>query len=471
MSLLLPSPSQLNSLLALGSLHDIHNPSRNKAKPSNMRSNNILFPHGPRDLTVGIEFEFLVLPPQNPVGIGDSAYSYARDTRNKRAQRLIIQDILRETDLPVAAACGHTWAEVCPACEGVPDAQSHCMTPKTTISVHSNRNTAAIQGMHPSTRFFTFVTEYLSRNVKGSSGFWEGMEVTSPVLTSRGELARGMPSVRKFIRGLREGQTPIAINDTCGLHVHAGYGEGMTLLRAKKIVSLVMLLEQPLLLPFCAPSRLGGMYCSAVSSHSCLADMDAEYEAAYRSAAEAGEERKTLENNREFEAHIPAPAFFSRNRWNHNNAVGIYNAIVSVWACHSLMQLQTRLMCDMDQRGGLALCLRQTHGAHLDDGHDGSPSTVEFRYLQGTLDEKLLVHWVGVIEAILQNASLDAVGFHALLKAILETLGNGRRVVWSEMLGQLGIGGQTSFWVAQMMKYKTQEEFSDEKDFILQKGQ
>lgn len=157
--------------------------------------------------------------------------------------------------IPISVTCKeHTEHQTCFNCASLPEDNlvSVEMRGKTkSLSVYSDSKLNLLPTSPYPTGFFIIHGEVLDEHLPGDkdeSKWGEAIEVETAIQTSR-DLSAGLPQVRSFITALRTIDVPIGVNNSCGFHVHAGYLQGMTLLSAKKITTLLMLLESGLLRP------------------------------------------------------------------------------------------------------------------------------------------------------------------------------------------------------------------------------
>lgn len=419
-------------------------------------------PHArtPKALTLGLELEFLMEEPDWP-GVEGISKEHA-------GFRRLAEALKSHTVLPIAKVCSHASWMMCLACEGLPDRYRV----RTNIAGHScllnvfsphwmDAGVEKIPDLHEDIdplRYFHIVEEEVFREpplkegLTGIPSEWMSAEITSPVLTSR-DVDAGLPQIRQLITGLRDTNIPMGINTDCGLHVHVGFGEGMTLVHAQRAISLAILLEMPLFDLLLSPERRERYERSRLSTNSLI----------YR------EEEDTLmdppQHSDVFRAHIPSRDLFHANRWNGGNPDRLYTALVRAFECSTMRELSRLLWKATGTRSGTALCFRKGHDDDAPDAHDGmqagtvpSLSTVEFRYFGMTFDTTIIHEWVVVLSAVMGLAREDGAtfkrSFHRLLTMIDYAEDRGFNDPWVYLLEELGLAERIPFWRDLLAKYE-----------------
>lgn len=215
------------------------------------------WPYGPHPLTVGLELEFLVnpqLPAYEDENLQDLNVWNALVDRPRKAHRMLAQGLAENTNLPIAVQCEHGLDESCSACKHSRTDRMITLSAGSLLSVYSDHSIPASVQAYPSFNYNVLVTEWLSGLPPTFNGKWEGIEVNTTVYKSS-DLKEGLPQLHQLIRGLRLVDMPVGLARGCSLHVHASYSDGMSLPKAQKVVSLVLILEKLLLIRFCSPQR------------------------------------------------------------------------------------------------------------------------------------------------------------------------------------------------------------------------
>ncbi|KAH7129989.1 hypothetical protein B0J13DRAFT_509385 [Dactylonectria estremocensis] len=120
------------------------------------------------------------------------------------------------------------------------------LTRERHISVDVRR----IPGKSPSTKFH-----------------WHGTELNSPVLTLPEEFRYKLPSLKRSLNAIRNNMN-VALNESCGLHLHVNDNGNLDMDTAKRVACLVLLLEDPLFYQISHPSRGRSPYSVRISKES-----------------------------------------------------------------------------------------------------------------------------------------------------------------------------------------------------------
>lgn len=96
---------------------------------------------------------------------------------------------------------------------------------------------------------------------------WHGTELNSPVLTRPEEFKYGLPSLKRSLDAIQN-NVKVALNASCGLHLHVNHSGKLRLNTAKRIACLVLLLEEPLLYQLSHPYRGKSPFCVRISTDS-----------------------------------------------------------------------------------------------------------------------------------------------------------------------------------------------------------
>ncbi|KAF7549475.1 hypothetical protein G7Z17_g6369 [Cylindrodendrum hubeiense] len=109
------------------------------------------------------------------------------------------------------------------------------------------------------------------RNLPGKSPSdeynWHGTELNSPVLTRPNEFKNKLPSLKRSLNAIQNNMK-VALNASCGLHLHVNDSGKLHLDTAKRVACLVLLLEDPLLYKLSHPSRSKSPYSVRISTDS-----------------------------------------------------------------------------------------------------------------------------------------------------------------------------------------------------------
>jgi hypothetical protein len=367
-----------------------------------------------KNITFGAELEFMTAVPQ---------HYRSSITSPAAAARYHIAKIFGDrTSFPTAVECNHDDGEVCTACFELPK--------------HKVIQGTAYINPGLKTECFLFKSEHLFfRNKINQDRLWPGVEMCTPVFKER-ELDSGLPTMKTAFKTLRNSGIDISADQSCGLHVHVGVTYGMDLHFAKKVSTLVVLLENSLLLPLVAQYRAAGTYAQPVSKESAAAYLDGVPSAAFRA----------------FEKHVPEESTFYPGTWNRHDPNSFFKMLQIIWSAADLRTLSRSLRARKITRCGMAICLRKHNGdrpSYFDTDFEGTPSTFEFRYSQMTFDHVTLRNWVEVVTRIVSLAQADEGEYKSFTEMIVGVNHEAGADAWKILLTRFGLGERIPEWEVQ----------------------
>ncbi|CAJ0549695.1 Ff.00g033080.m01.CDS01 [Fusarium sp. VM40] len=368
------------------------------------------------------------------------------------AARLNMAELLaKNTSFPVACACTHSMEKRCPVCETIPEED---------MVVDGGRDAGILTfpAVAPCrsvlNHCFLFKPEYLDREtVLSLQRQWPGVEICTPVFGA-GELASGLVTMKTLLSNIRNMGLDITADQSCGMHVHVGVESGMTLLLAQKISTLVVLLENSLLLRLVAPSRWVSKHCMPVCEDS--------------QGARQGVSNGDLRNDSLFDQHVPPMTTMQPAEWNDNGSERYYRLLRAIWQANTLASLSLAIRKKDRTRCAFTLCLRcEKPWQDPVNGYDmyhGTPSTVEFRYSQMTFDHELLRNWTEIVTRIVVLAQADAATFKKIAASIIQinyaAEVQGKAAWKSLMRDVLGLEHRVGEWEVQLGRFERGEYIS-----------
>lgn len=306
--------------------------------------------------------------------------------------------------------------------------------------------------------------------VSEGDGPWVGMEINTPVFQGVQflETPHGIPeSLAQLLTALRgtRAEIKVGLNSRCGVHVHAGYLDGMTLQRAQRVTSLVLVLERTLLRPLCSPQlRANNKHCRPLDSTT-------------RFAAE-GERCESLEIVIPSVRSIMEKHFtplMKRQAAKRATLQHVWRTTKEVWHALDLEDMEEKMRGVTGYRRSLAVHLRLPKVLPPDDmsdKFDGTAVTMEFRLLQATADPELLGAWVAIVRAIMQAAAHEEEDayyqfFHSLFRDIIVAEAIPNTETWRLVLLRLGLDHHIPFWERMLATYDEGDLFPGTEDGIL----
>ncbi|KAM0563145.1 hypothetical protein ACHAPJ_000859 [Fusarium lateritium] len=345
-------------------------------------------------ITFGVELEFMTPCPTNK--------RLWKSLAPAAAARLNIAELLAKTTaFPIACECVHDQGSTCAICDQIPQRYLYGHTRVL------NFPPVVPSGTMLQSCCFLFKPEFLERaNELNLQRNWPGVEISTPIFHS-GELLSGLPTMNSVLSNIRQMGLDITADDSCGMHVHVGVEGGMTLLLAQKITTIVMLLENTLLLRLVAPTRWNNNYARPVCESS-----------------QAATGPWIMGDTKLFEKHVPPMSAMQPGKWNKHDVEHYYGMFRTVWSAQSLRCLAGEDRPRGAQRCAFTLALRgrdgKPNGTIFRDDLEHSPSTVEFRYSQMTFDHALLRNWTEVVARIVVLAQADADKFKECVELIMQ---------------------------------------------------
>lgn len=204
---------------------------------------------------------------------------------------------------------------------------------------------------------------------------WISTELNTPILSGGGlEVERALGEVSTALRTVHDAHfRNVHINQTCGLHVHVSPVGGMTALHAKRLCTLVFLVDHHLLFQLCSPHRR--TVAARVSAVTHLANPEDRCDPT------------------EAEANLP------RNILN-----AIPELVHYLWTpkmAETVMRIMRKDLQFHEDDNEPAFRLAEQH---LPSGH--KTMTFEFRHAQASFSKTFVSNWIGLILTLSKVAFL-----------------------------------------------------------------
>ncbi|KAL7911839.1 hypothetical protein GGI35DRAFT_477536 [Trichoderma velutinum] len=417
---------------------------------------------GSEVITFGWELELIVhLQKGEPPGL---------EFQDDKLRELALSIKGQVPNLPVAAQCSHHQSKICCICKDAPPEfcsfALRVFTPAVPILEPENNSEDLY--FHVKRELLDVPHDQYCRRLA------HGFEITSPILDNE-ELKTGLPQTAQIVSAIRNSHLSISAHEKCGLHIHVGVKNGMTLSIAKKAVTLAMLLEQSLFTKFSSTARAGipTWFCHIGSR--CRFATKAKKECYY--ITKDNTSGQLLE-------HLPmTPSELKPAEWNDNNPNKWYLTLNYIWRTDSIWRLSTGLQTYIGAKVSLALCTRTKGGKYAyendasnHDGTDrleGSPTTIEFRYPPMSFDTEFIKNWVEISCRVVEIATRDTLSFSQVAAGLLQELQRDEKQSdlpkWARLLTILGLGHQIDFWKQQLQRFEAGEiiRFLDSDGFVL----
>lgn len=405
----------------------------------------------PSPVTFGVELEFAIKKDKD----GRETYeSLFRDLGHGLAP---------DVDLPIAGYCRCCLRdELCAGCASV-DKEFQRVGEMMTIYKPLSPNDSHVSVTIPTYRYLYIDNEMCYESYDEEFG----MEVTTPILDST-ELDNNFPKLTQVVKALNSLNFEISINNRCGLHVHVGMKNNLTLLKAQRGLTLIALLETPLLFSMQPVERriLPGMLTgpsSPVTLHSVIAGDLTRFEPRWGVMS-----RNKAVTGPLVDSAIPPEARIGNPLWEvrgHHpvtlqpaRETKIQKFLNGVWTAATLRRLGQALLDEDGTKLGVFIVTRRDPTTRM---LEGAHSTFEFCYSHMTFDIEYIRIWVSIVTRIVELAELDAENFAEKTAEILGALRDWDEAEpdksFSALLTVLGFGEQLEQWMKVIIKHHTGE--------------
>lgn len=288
----------------------------------------------------------------------------------------------------------------------------------------------------------------ISRPLKSApKGYnWYGTEISSPIFVGPSELQEGLPQLRQILTTLRD-NIVLWTTSKCGLHIHVGdSGKELELDVIKRAVSLVYLLEQPLLAELCHPIRrksLDGFYISLDSGL----------------AKEMWPARSELEG--EGAVHIEELKRLVKRLKNRNdNIEKFYQSMHRIWFSSNMFTLRRSLRKFTQNGGTPPRC-----GLYISDYE-----TIEFRYPEASFDVEFINRWAMLCRHIFGIALRSPEEFGDIFYRVFELVTQAHVPSWQTMMGAIGFTVHPDKWNERIKKYDKELKDLDAQPIVSEVG-
>ncbi|PFH62039.1 hypothetical protein XA68_15362 [Ophiocordyceps unilateralis] len=224
---------------------------------------------------------------------------------------------------------------------------------------------------------------------------WSQMELNTPILPETEAIA-GFPRVDKALELIAQAHdSGVHINHKCGLHVQISPVSGLEVEQARKVVTIVYLVEHSLLFQLCHPSR---RHRHQPISRSRFATLD-------RGFPPSRNEILDIE---------------LRN-WMPLTFLNVHgNRLRNAWGANDAMEdIRSSLIIRGSKRGDPCSAFNITRHGH---GHDRSTYTLQFRHAQSSFKRDFVANWTRLLLTIAKIGCLPAPEFKAVVELLWEVV-------------------------------------------------
>ena len=217
----------------------------------------------------------------------------------------------------------------------------------------------------------------------------------------------------------------LTVGKSCGFHIHVSKGTGPMLLHLVRKVSVLMYLAENIVYRLCCPGRRKSRYAPSLASllEPLCTDQWSE-----------------MDVPADFEQYIPVHKVVDRR------TLGI---LKKLWTTETLQLLKLLITPSMGSKSCLGLSKCHSFDEFGEGSEDECKGTVEFRYLEGTLDPELILRWSQLMVSLFQFADLASPqAWQNFVPAVLQCPALGRMDpnVLRVFLLFLGKGDDYDFW-------------------------
>ncbi|KAM0251379.1 hypothetical protein ACHAP5_001688 [Fusarium lateritium] len=260
-----------------------------------------------------------------------------------------------------------------------------------------------------------------------------GLEVISPILR---DTPKGWEEALDMV-GILRNNYRLVITKSCGFHIHVGKGTEPLSLPLLRKISVLMYCAENMVFRLCHPQRRHNRWATTLMEGSRLAE------------SFTNSWTKT-DVSSDFEQYIPVDKIVDSH---------VLGCLKTLWATTTVLGLQRWLKPD-HFRGNS--CIR------ISDPED-SPNytnevrggTVEFRYLEGTLDPELILRWGQLMVSLFQFADLATPeAWGVFIPTVLQCHESGHcdLNMLRMFLTLLGMGNDYDFWANRIGKFPQSPE-------------
>ncbi|KAG4260996.1 hypothetical protein FPRO03_12003 [Fusarium proliferatum] len=280
-----------------------------------------------------------------------------------------------------------------------------------------------VDDIDPQYQTWTIGTDVSLRRMSEWGGYKQlnGLEIIRRVLRATPQCWEEVLNMVSILRN----NVRLTVGKSCGFHIHIGKGTGPMLLHLVRKVSILMYLAENIIYRLCCPERRESSYVPSLASllEPLCTDQWSE-----------------MDVPADFERYIPVHKVIDRR------TLGI---LKKLWTTETLQLLKFLITPIMGSKSCLGLSKCHSFDEFGEGSEDECKGTVEFRYLEGTLDPELILRWSQLMVSLFQFADLASPqAWQNFVPAVLQCPALGRRDpnVLRVFLLFLGKGDDYDFW-------------------------
>ncbi|KAF5547226.1 hypothetical protein FPHYL_10314 [Fusarium phyllophilum] len=280
-----------------------------------------------------------------------------------------------------------------------------------------------VDNIDPQYQTWTIGTDVSLRQVSEWAGYKQlnGLEIISPVLKDTPECWEEVLDMVSILRN----NFRLTVGKSCGFHIHVSKGTGPMLLHLVRKVCVLMYLAENIVYLLCYPGRRKSRYAPSLAS--LLEPLCTDQWSEVNVPAD-------------FEQYIPVDKVVDRR------TLGI---LKKLWTAKTQQRLKLLITPSVGSKSCLGLSKCHSFDEFGEGSEDECKGTVEFRYLEGTLDPELILRWSQLMVSLFQFAdTASPQAWQNFVPAVLQCLAFGKMDpnVLRVFLLFLGKGDDYDFW-------------------------
>jgi hypothetical protein len=287
-----------------------------------------------------------------------------------------------------------------------------------------------IGGVRPPHHTWTILDDGSLMSWEDWAGYWKlaGLEIISPILR---DTPKGWEEALDMV-GILRNNYRLAVTRSCGFHIHVAKGAEPLSLHLLRKVSVPMYCAENMVYRLCHPQRRNNRWATQLMGGSTLS-------CAFMNSW------TTIDVSSDFEQYIPVDKIVDSH---------VLGCLKKLWATTTVCELQRWLRPDYFKGNS---CIKISDPANLPNyANEVRGGTVEFRYLEGTLDPELILRWGQLMVSLFQFADLATPeAWGVFIPTVLQCQESGHcdLNMLRMFLMLLGLGSDYDFWATRIGKF------------------
>jgi hypothetical protein len=294
----------------------------------------------------------------------------------------------------------------------------------------SKHGVVPISGVLPPHQTWTIMDDGSLTSWEDWAGYWKlaGLEIVSPILR---DTPKGWEEALDMV-GILRNNYRLAVTRSCGFHIHVGKGTEPLSLQLLRKVSVLMYCAENMIYRLCHPQRRDNRWAKQLMGGSTLSY-------AFTSSW------TNIVVSSDFEQYIPVDKIVDSH---------VLGCLKKLWATTDVCQLQRWLRPEYFEGHSCIKISDPEDSPNFSNEVRGG--TVEFRYLEGTLDPELILRWGQLMVSLFQFADLATPeAWQVFIPTVLQCQESGHcdLNILRMFLMLLGLGSDYDFWATRIGKF------------------